>query len=73
MAYDPPFEVMFTIVGSLIAVGWIATFVQQGRVPTGSCCRWPSFRLRSNSPWVRSAAGAFVGSQLASLRMLPLR
>ena len=30
MAYDPPFEVMFTIVGSLIAVGWIAAFVQQG-------------------------------------------
>jgi hypothetical protein len=30
MAYDPPFEVLFTVGASIIAVGWIAAFVQQG-------------------------------------------
>lgn len=30
MAYDPPFEVMFTIVASIIGAGWIAALVQQG-------------------------------------------
>lgn len=32
MAYDPVFEVMFTIAASLIAVGWIVAFVQQGLI-----------------------------------------